>query len=96
MPINYENNFSDQHLNLISTGVSMFGQTLKTKGDSRLNQLPLLIKQQAEEDNIGESAAEQNLKKGGLVRSKTTKKSKYGMKAGGFTSRGTMHRAHKK
>ena len=55
-----------------------------------------LIKQQAEEENIGESAAEQNLKKGGLVRSKTTKKSKYGMKAGGFTSRGTMHRAHKK
>jgi hypothetical protein len=55
-----------------------------------------LIKQQAEEENIGTSAAEQNLKKGGLVRSKTTKKSKYGMKAGGFTGRGTMHRAHKK
>ena len=34
-----------------------------------------------------------DLKKGGLVKSK---KSKYGMKAGGFTSRGTMHRAHKK
>jgi len=44
----------------------------------------------AEEENISEAAAEQNLKRGGPVKKKkaTAAKSKYGMKKGGFTSKG--------
>jgi len=49
------------------------------------------IRNKAEEENIDETAAEQNLKKGGAVTRKA-KPSKYGMKAGGFTKRGGMYK----
>jgi len=49
------------------------------------------IRDKAKEENIGEAAAEQNLKKGGAVTRKA-KPSKYGMKAGGFTKRGGMYK----
>jgi hypothetical protein len=49
------------------------------------------IRDKAEEENIGEAAAEQNLKKGGAVTRKA-KPSKYGMKHGGFTKRGGMYK----
>jgi len=49
------------------------------------------IRDKAKEENIGEAAAEQNLKKGGAVTRKA-KSSKYGMKAGGFTKRGGMYK----
>jgi len=49
------------------------------------------IRDKAEEENIGEAAAEQNLKKGGAVTRKA-KPSRYGMKAGGFTKRGGMYK----
>ena len=44
----------------------------------------------AKEENISESAAEQNLRRGGPVKKKKagTVSSKYGMKKGGFTSKG--------
>lgn len=44
----------------------------------------------AKEENISEAAAEQNLRRGGPVKKKkaTAAKSKYGMKKGGFTSKG--------
>ena len=43
----------------------------------------------AKEENISESAAEQNLRRGGPVKKKAgTVNSKYGMKKGGFTSKG--------
>jgi len=45
------------------------------------------IRDKAKEENIGEAAAEQNLKKGGAVT-----RTKYGMKAGGFTKRGGMYK----
>lgn len=48
------------------------------------------IRDKAEEENIGEAAAEANLKKGGTVRK--AKPSKYGMKKGGFTKRGGMYK----
>ena len=48
------------------------------------------IRDKAEEENIGESAAAQNLRRGGPVKKKKagTVSSKYGMKKGGFTSKG--------
>ena len=49
------------------------------------------IRDKAKEENVGEAAAEQNLKKGGAVTRKA-KPSKYGMKAGGFTKRGGMYK----
>ena len=49
------------------------------------------IRDKEKEENIGEAAAEQNLKKGGAVTRKA-KPSKYGMKAGGFTNRGGMYK----
>jgi len=49
------------------------------------------IRDKEKEENIGEAAAEQNLKKGGAVTRKA-KPSKYGMKAGGFTKRGGMYK----
>ena len=49
------------------------------------------IRDKAKEENIGEAAAEQNLKKGGAVTRKA-KPSKYGMKHGGFTKRGGMYK----
>jgi len=49
------------------------------------------IRDKAKEENVGEAAAEQNLKKGGAVTRKA-KPSKYGMKAGGFTNRGGMYK----
>jgi len=49
------------------------------------------IRDKAKEENVGETAAEQNLKKGGAVTRKA-KPSKYGMKAGGFTKRGGMYK----
>jgi len=49
------------------------------------------IRDKAKEENIGEAAAEQNLKKGGAVTRKA-KPSKYGMKKGGFTKRGGMYK----
>ena len=49
------------------------------------------IRDKEKEENIGEAAAEQNLKKGGAVTRKA-KSSKYGMKAGGFTKRGGMYK----
>ena len=48
------------------------------------------IRDKAKEENIGEAAAEANLKKGGTVRK--AKPSKYGMKHGGFTKRGGMYK----
>jgi hypothetical protein len=48
------------------------------------------IRDKAEEENIGEAAAEANLKKGGTVRK--AKPAKYGMKHGGFTKRGGMYK----
>ena len=42
------------------------------------------IRRKAEEENIGEAAAEQNLRKGGPT------KKVYGMRHGGFTKRGPM------
>ena len=42
------------------------------------------IRKKAEEENIGEAAAEQNLRKGGPT------KKVYGMRHGGFTKRGPM------
>lgn len=48
------------------------------------------IRNKAEEENIGEAAAEANLKKGGTVRK--AKPTKYGMKHGGFTKRGGMYK----
>ena len=49
------------------------------------------IRDKAKEENIGEAAAEQNLKKGGAVTRKA-KPSRYGMKKGGFTKRGGMYK----
>jgi len=49
------------------------------------------IRDKAKEENIGEAAAEQNLKKGGAVTRKA-KPSKYGMKKGGFTKRGGVYK----
>lgn len=49
------------------------------------------IRDKAKEENVGEAAAEQNLKKGGAVTRKA-KPSKYGMKKGGFTKRGGMYK----
>jgi hypothetical protein len=49
------------------------------------------IRDKEKEENIGEAAAEQNLKKGGAVTRKA-KPSKYGVKAGGFTKRGGMYK----
>lgn len=48
------------------------------------------MRDKAEEENIGEAAAEANLKKGGTVRK--AKPAKYGMKHGGFTKRGGMYK----
>ena len=49
------------------------------------------IRDKAKKENIGEAAAEQNLKKGGAVTRKA-KPSKYSMKKGGFTKRGGMYK----
>lgn len=49
------------------------------------------IRDKAKEENIGEAAAEANLKKGGAVTRKA-KPSRYGMKKGGFTKRGGMYK----
>jgi hypothetical protein len=48
------------------------------------------IRDKAKEENISESAAEQNLRRGGSVKKKKAgaAKTKYGMKKGGFTSKG--------
>jgi hypothetical protein len=48
------------------------------------------MRDKAKEENIGEAAAEANLKKGGTVRK--AKPTKYGMKHGGFTKRGSMYK----
>jgi hypothetical protein len=48
------------------------------------------IRDKAKEENIGEAAAEANLKKGGTVRK--SKPAKYSMKHGGFTKRGGMYK----
>ena len=48
------------------------------------------IRDKAKEENISDSAAEQNLRRGGPVKKKKAgaAKTKYGMKKGGFTSKG--------
>lgn len=48
------------------------------------------MRDKAKEENISEAAAEANLKKGGTVRK--AKPTKYGMKHGGFTKRGSMYK----